>query len=222
MTFTSDNCLSMDRVRRRLVRASVGALISAVLLTACGAPDTPPESETPTASTPAPTSGPVPGVPPATTPSARSGSSTADPPPDMSSLVGSVTGTAPGSPAGQPAAGTVAELPGGGQVMFPGRRLVALYGHPQMQQGVRAARPTDPGHVAAVGESNSCHFLLTVTRPLPCDRTSRPGCCPAVLSRVSVSGRSTGVALPAAASLPAGCGHLGEGPRGRRFRCSTV
>ncbi len=50
----------------------------------------------------------------------------------------------PGSAADEPE--PVAELPGGGRVLFPGRRLVALYGHPGApslgvlgEQGVRAA-----------------------------------------------------------------------------------
>ncbi len=55
------------------------------------------------------------------------------------------TATAAPTPTGTPAA-TRAELPGGGRVLFPGRLLVALYGHPGArslgvlgEQGVAAA-----------------------------------------------------------------------------------
>ena len=50
---------------------------------------------------------------------------------------GSATGGAPLTPGERlghgSGSGSRVELPGGGRVMFPGRRLVALYGHPQIR-----------------------------------------------------------------------------------------
>jgi hypothetical protein len=75
------------------------------------------------------------------------------------------------------AAGT--ELPGGGQVLFPGKRLVALYGHPYTsalgvlgEQGVeaaveRAARLADPYATGDVTVIPTFEIIATTASALP-------------------------------------------------------
>ncbi len=121
-----------DSIRRRGRLA--GAVVVIVLMSACtgGATSATPEPrQIPTATmqtaatTMAATSNNPAAAPPTPPPTSRVGSST-------QAAAGSATGSAPGTRSTDPGEVSSGELPGGGRVMFPGRRLVALYGHPQI------------------------------------------------------------------------------------------
>ena len=52
----------------------------------------------------------------------------------------------------QPAEGAVGELPGGGRVIFPGRRFVAVYGHPQISGLGVLGQQDVPGSIARAAD----------------------------------------------------------------------
>jgi hypothetical protein len=67
------------------------------------------------------------------------------PPPDQVLAIGSRFGPADQLRRRLDAASTGWQLPGGGQVLFPGRRMIALYGHPGTPSlGVLGEQPLDP------------------------------------------------------------------------------
>jgi len=67
------------------------------------------------------------------------------PPPDQVLAIGSRFGAADQLRRRLDAAATGWQLPGGGQVLFPGRRMIALYGHPGTPiLGVLGEQPIDP------------------------------------------------------------------------------
>ena len=81
----------------------------------------------------------------------------------------SVSGTAvrAGSPSVEPVSDSGTDLPGGGRVLFPGRRLVALYGHPNIR-GLGVLGEQDlPGGIARAAALAAQYRPLSAVPVIP-------------------------------------------------------